>query len=248
MKTTLLAVMLMTPVAAHSESWFEFEAGVGFVHQQHAADGIWYWTAGEHSMKTNGVGVRTGLQLNLSRPDDYVPGVRMHATYYNFGRTSWVADAGEDAPPDKSYGYNHHSGTCYNMNCGEWRRFTSAGNMQAIALTVEPFWRIGNGWDVGIEFGPALFYATWSSTASALATTDRFGQVGSSEVFTRKARWQFGQIVGVSVGKGPLTLRYNYLRAPGDGRASGSSSLLSTSQYVPSGVIGQHMVSINYNF
>lgn len=219
------------------------------MHSVPASDGLWRWQEGSHSLKDNGVGFRAGVQLNVAEPDHWIPGLRAHVVYMDFGSVNWTSDAGEDANTAHTMGLNTATHQCYDSNCGDWRKFSSAGGMQAIALTVEPFWNVGGGWTLGVEAGPALFRSTWNVTATAMSN-GKFGPCGTQQTFSRTPRWQFGQIVGVSMSKGHFTVRYNYLRAPVDSAVSGSASgdLAGAPQWVPSGIVGQHMVSVNYTF
>lgn len=248
--TTLAAGAALVCSSANAESFFAIEAGVGFVHSVPGGDGLWMWDGGSHTLEDNNVGFRGGLQLNLAEPDHWIPGVRTHLTYYNFGRVNWSANAGEDANASHTMGLDPHTHTCYSNNCGAWRNFTSSGSMQAIALTVEPYWRFGSGWTVGLEIGPAFFRSTWTSVATALSD-GKFGPAGSQQTFERSPRWQFGQIAGLSVGKGPFTARVNYLRAPVDHSTNGTligGEGAGGGQWVPSGIQGQWMLSLNYAF
>lgn len=237
-------------VSAHAESWFQIEAGLGFVHSAPGSDGLWRWDGGSHTLEDNNVGFRGGVQMNIAEPDRWIPGIRAHVLYLNFGRVDWNANAGEDANATHTMGLNPQSGSCYSNNCGDWRNFASSGGMQAFAATAEVFWGVGSGWTVGVEAGPTIFHSTWTSVATAL-TDGKFGPAGSQQTFQRSPRWQFGQIVGLSVGKGPLTARVNYLRAPVDHSLTGTltgGQGAGGGQWVPSGISAQWMLSMNYTF
>lgn len=229
--------------SAHAEqSWFSFEAGIGASSAVKVGDGIWYNAGMTHNTSTQSIAGRAGIQFNLidAAPRSFVPGVRMHLTYNYFGHWNWDAIAGEDAPPDQSYGYNVKTQQCNNENCGEFREFKSSGNIQAIALTIEPYWDLGNRWTVGIEAGPALYRAQWSATATALATSARFGPAGSVENFHHSPRLYLGAMVGASVSKGPFSARLDYIYSPDRFMQSGGD--------VPQGVKGVYMLTVNYAF
>ncbi|WP_368722236.1 hypothetical protein [Paraburkholderia phymatum] len=185
--------------------------------------------------------------MNVLKPDHWTPGVHLHLDYYNFGKVRWSSTDAEDPNPQGTSGYNVATQKCNGNNCGTFRNFESTGGIQAIALTIEPYWDIGSGWSLGVEAGPSLFRSTWSATATALSDGG-FGPAGSQEQFSRQPRTQFGWLIGASISKGPFSLRYNYLRAPVDGSNSGTSSRVGGGQWVPSGINGVHMISLNYTF
>lgn len=247
MKSRLLvSALVLAATGVHAESFFQIEAGLGVAHSQAGADGLWRWDTKNPVMHDTVIVPRIGLQMNISEPDRWIPGVRAHLFYVNYGSVHWSGIAGQDPDAGHTFGFDHTTGTCFNNNCGLMRRFVSTGAMQAFALTVEPFYRFGNGWTVGLEAGPAAFRSTWTATATNLTTNDTFGAAGAVEVYQRKPRWQFGQMVGASVSKGNFTLRYEYLRAPGDGKLNDGNSSVSGKTWVPSGVVGQHLVTLNY--
>jgi hypothetical protein len=201
-------------------------------------DGVWYWSSMQHHTPNNSLAGRAGIQLNLinAQPQSWIPGLRAHLTYGYFGHLRWSGVAGEDAPPDHSYGFNAKTSACFNGNCGALREFDSTGDMMAVSLTLEPYWALGGGWTVGVEAGPALYRYTWTSYATALSNSG-FGPAGTVQTFHHNPHWYVGALLGASVGKGPVMLRYNYLYSPSrweDG--------------VPSGVKGVHMVTLNYTF
>jgi len=246
-KFAIAAIFAASAINAHAESWFQFEAGAGMSTAIHGSDGLWYWQGAEHSTPLNSPAGRIGIQANISEPDHFVPGVRMHLTYNYFGHYSWHASAGFDSDATKKFGYNSRTHSCYNNDCGQYRWFDSTGNMQFVALTLEPYWNIGNGWTVGIEAGPAFYISTWNVTATA-QTDGVFGPAGSQEFFHRKPSIQLGALAGVSIGKGPVSLRVNYLYAPVSNAHDGTSSVAGPNQVVPSGIKGGVMATLNYTF
>jgi hypothetical protein len=229
--------------SAHAEqSWFSIEAGIGASSAVKVGDGIWFNQGMTHNTSTQSIAGRAGIQLNVidASPRSFIPGVRVHATYNYFGHWNWDAIAGEDAAADHSYGYNVKTQQCYNQNCGQFREFRSSGNIQAIALTVEPYWDLGRDWTVGIEGGPALYRAQWNATATALASSERFGPAGSVENFHHSPRLYLGVMLGASISKGPVSVRLNYIYSPDKFMQSGGD--------VPQGVKGVYMLTANYTW
>ena len=136
-------------------------------------------------------------------------------------------------------GYNVRTGACVDSNCGVFRKFDSTGGIQAIALTVEPFWNVGGGWQLGLEAGPALYRATWTSVATAMSA-GRFGPAGTQETLQHHPQVQVGALAGVSIARGPFTVRANYRYAPVAYKANSAD--------VPAGIKGEFMLSLSYTF
>ncbi len=249
--TALVAGMALA-CSAHAQSFFEIEAGVGITSATKLGDGM-YWQRGfSHDTPNASYGGRIGIQMNVYEPDHWIPGLRLHAFYANFGKVRWSSTDAEDPNPEGTMGYNVATQACNNGDCGTLRRFDSTGGIQAIALTIEPYWSIGSGWTLGLEAGPALFRSTWTSVATSLGDgNSNFGPAGTQQTFSRQPRTQIGWIVGAAVGKGPLTVRLNYLRAPVDTVIDGTLTGGGTgqgAQWVPSGISGEWMLSLNYTF
>ncbi|WP_205980681.1 hypothetical protein [Paraburkholderia sp. Ac-20340] len=177
-----------------------------------------------------------------ARPRSFMPGLRLHLDYYNFGKVKWSSTNPQDAADfdgtGTTGGYNATTQTCNDDNCGAMRRFDSTGGIQAIALTLEPFWDLGSSWQFGVEIGPALYRSTWTSVATALSD-GRFGPIGTQETLMHSPHMQLGALAGASISRGPFSVRLNYLYAP-----VGSS----TAKNVPSGIKGDWMLSANYTY
>jgi hypothetical protein len=240
------AALALSSVYAHADSWFSFEAGAGIASYTKTGPGIYYTPGFTHSTPINAPAFRVGAIFNALPPSGLVPGVRVNADYINFGSVSWDAQAPQDESDftmvGQQGGWSAKTGACVNNNCGQMSDFKSNGRIQAIAMTVEPFWDVGRGFQVGIEAGPALFRATWiaQTTVETAGGTGKLGPVGSTSTLSSKGTLHLGAIVGVSVAKGPWAVRYNYLYAPAHNGVLDND--------LPSGVRGAHMVSVNYTY
>ena len=236
-----MVALAITSTSASAQSWFAFEAGVGASTANKTGDGVWYWSSMQHKTPVNSFAGRVGLQFNLvdAEPKSWIPGMRMHAAFNYMGHLHWTSVAGEDAPPDHSYGLDVATNTCYNQNCGYRREFNSTGDMMAFSLTIEPYWNLGSDWTVGIEAGPALYRYTWTSFATNLQNSPgHFGPydtAGAVETFRHAPHWYPGALVGASVGYKNWSIRYNYLYSPSKWEDG-----------VPSGVKGVHLLTIGY--
>jgi hypothetical protein len=241
--TGVVTMALASGVQA--ESWFQIEAGVGVTSAQKVGDGIFYSKGFSHSTPNGSYGGRAGVVLNLidAPVRSWVPGLRMHADYYNFGKVKWSSmnpqDEADFTSIGKQGGYNVKTGACVDNNCGVMRQFNSTGGIQAIAITVEPFWNIGGSWQLGVEAGPALYRATWTSVATAMSD-GRFGPAGTQETLSHQPQVQLGALAGFSVSRGPIAIRANYLYAPVAYKADSSD--------VPAGIKGEFMLSVNYTW
>jgi len=229
---------------ARAESFFQIEAGVGITSATKLGDGMYYSRGFSHSTPNGSYGGRVGIVLNAidAHPRSFVPGLRLHLDYYNFGKVRWSSvnpqDAADFDGTGTTGGYNIKTQTCNDGNCGTFRRFDSTGGIQAIALTIEPYWDLGAGWQFGIEAGPALYRSTWTAVATALSD-GRFGAAGTQETLSRSPAIQLGALAGVSVARGPFSVRANYLYAPAGRLTNGN---------IPAGVKGEWMLSLNYTF
>lgn len=232
--------------SANAESFFQLEAGVGFADYTKTGNGIYYDEGFSNKTPTTFPAFRAGVVLTPidARPRSWVPGLRLHLDYLYFGRLSWDAQAPQDAGDFTARGlvggYDPVSKTCLNNECGQMSDFRSSGQIQALALTAEPYWDIGGGWTLGVEAGPAIYRTTW--TTDAVVETDgwKLGPPGTVHVLTTSPALHVGALVGASVSKGHFSLRYNYIYAPIHYGSTDSES--------PAGVKGAHMLSVNYTW
>jgi hypothetical protein len=230
--------------AAHAESFFQLEAGLGATSATKDGDGMYYDEGKSHHTPVNSFGARAGIQLNVidAPVRSWVPGLRAHLTYAYWGSLNWTATVAEDegnVDNGALGGYSTQSKTCVNNFCGQMRQFNSSGNTQSINLTLEPYWNLGGGWTVGVEAGPAVYFGPWKSYYVAI-DNGPFGPAGSVIPNSHRIVPHMGAVVGASVSKGPFSLRYEYLYAPTTYATVGGS--------IPSGIKGAHMLTLDYTF
>ena len=191
----------------------------------------------------DGVRISANQHAFDARPRSSAPGLRLHLDYYNFGKVKWSSTNPQDEADFSSVGerggYDIATQSCVDGNCGDMRRFDSTGGIQAIALTVEPYWDFGSDWQLGVEAGPALYRTTWTSVAVAINNSACFGPAGTQETLIHQPHIQVGALVGASVSIGPFSARLNHLNAPVG---------YSTDKNVPAGIKGEFMTSVNYTF
>lgn len=252
MKTTAYSVAFAAAMAfactsANAESFFQIEAGIGITSATKVGDGIFYSKGFSHSTPNGSYGGRVGIVMNAieAEPRSFVPGVRFHLTYQNFGKVRWSSinpqDEADFSSQGQRGGYSLASQSCVDGNCGAMRKFDSTGGIQSLSLTIEPYWDLGGGWQFGVEAGPAIYRSTWTAIATTMQDSERFGPAGAQETLTHMPTIQVGALAGASVSKGPFSVRVNYLYAPvkfgGDHPKN-----------VPAGIKGEWMLSMNYKF
>ncbi|WP_060274775.1 hypothetical protein [Burkholderia ubonensis] len=229
---------------ARAESWFQFESGVGASIYTRQGQGAYYSPPFPYKAPTIAPAFRVGVQINAWHPDHWRPGVRFHADYINFGKVSWDAlspqDEGDFTARGMRGGYDMGGRGCIENNCGQMSRFESYGRIQSVAFTVEPYWNLGGGWTVGVEAGPAISRTTWMTHATVLNDGFKLGPPGTVHTLSTSPKLSVGIITGASVSYKAFTLRYNYLF----GRSSGGSA---DNEQMP-GIVGAHLVTLNYTF
>ena len=237
MKTQIAALLLVLPMIAHAESFFQIEVGAGMAGATKDGDIMYYDEGMSHHTPISSFGGRVGIVSDVitAGTKSWVPGVRVHLGYTYWGAESWSATVGEDF--NGRYGYSTLTKNCVNT-CGQIRTFISGGHMHSINLTVEPYWDPGGGWTVGAEAGPAIYFDPWSSTFVA-NESGPFGPAGSTQQVSHHVVPELGAVIGLSISKGPFSIRYNYLY--GRNRSAGGAD-------VPSGIKGAHLITANYTF
>lgn len=231
---------------ARAESWFQFEVGVGVSSYTRQGPGIYYSPGFPYSAPVIAPAFRVGLVATPieAAPHSWKPGLRLHATYINFGRVSWSATSPQDAADFSQHGlvggYEPSIKGCLNNNCGQMSDFQSYGRIQALALTVEPYWALSGGWTFGLEAGPALYRTTWTTHATVETPGWKLGAPGTVHLLSTSPAPRVGLITGASISKGAFSIRYNYIFAPRPGGPGDN-------EQVP-GVKGAHLVTMNYTF
>jgi hypothetical protein len=103
----------------------------------------------------------------------------------------------------------------------------TSGHDAGFKVTLEPFFKIGDKWRIGIEAGPYIHRDTFAVTvtnwyASNSSTPQTIG-------VAYVPRWRVDYVIGASVSRGNFSLQYDYYRASG---ASGDTPLFWSSVQV----------------
>lgn len=252
MKTIIAAALVtLASTTAHADYINEYvhaSIGVGVASYTGGPDLEWKNLGLPNKETKASPAWRVGVTYDALAPSHFVPGVRVNAAYLNLGYYGVTSEAAPD--PDPYYkvhgGYYDPATKHCAGECRDVREFNGGGRMQVVALTIEPYWNIGNGFTVGVEAGPALFHVQWNETATNINDTTFWGQAGKVENFTAKPHWEVGALLGASVSRGPFTLRYNYVIAKQHNFAGSDGN--GPSQYVPAGWRGAHVLTLNYSF
>lgn len=196
-RAAAVAMSLGCVAVGAQASDFGIETGVGITHFNPLGDGIWYQEGFSHQLKLNSPSFKLGVTGDLFESSGWQPGLAWHLDYYYMGRTDVSGDAAPDqsGPYTQSGYYSPKTQTCVG-NCGAVRYFHSDGNMNGIALTLQPFYDFGKV-RVGVELGPFLYRSTYHATATAL--NGELWPAGSVQQFDHNPRIDLGAVAGVSV-------------------------------------------------
>ena len=200
MKSVILAVAFALPLAAHAESFFQIEAGLG-VTQYETQDGRWY----QQGMPVSSVSARnlawsvgaTGALLQRGRW-----GIDWHVDYVNLGR---AAAACECTPNDANYNPSTHA---YNPNVAPapLAYFTGNGRSQGFVLSVESYYWL-QGVRLGVEVGAYVNYSQWQENVYGW-TTDY--ATARRDLSISTCYWGVVPVVGASVGNETWLVGYRH--------------------------------------
>src|ERR1700676_4346012 len=159
-KTLILISMLFLSFCCKAESFFQIEVGLGAQWSKDMGDGIWIQQGlPSNREKTSGPSYLVGITGTLLEKENW--SLAYHLDYVYFGGLS----ASVDGVPDPNYNPQTHKtvGTLPRLS-----PFNGQGHTQGIQLLLEPAYNI-NGYKIGVEAGPWLYWATWHETLFDLA-------------------------------------------------------------------------------
>ena len=225
--------------SAHAEDWLHFEGSLGATDYVAGGNGLYYQEGLEHHLDLRVPAGRIGVDADVIEPHGYVPGLSVNLSYMYFGQASIGGDAAPDPSGQFSQagGYNTTTNTC-NGPCGPIRNFATGGSLQALALTLEPYWTAGS-WRFGIEGGAALFRGTWTAKMTVVSPSSPWGPEGTVQSLSHDPKPQLTWVAGASVAYKRVTLRYTYISTP--------SRNVSDSN-IPLGFKSANMLTLGYRF
>lgn len=207
----------------------DFEVGSGINVYQKQGNGTWYQEGQPYSTSTRSPVLIAGLAGSVYSTQSW--GIDWHVRYVNLGKTS--ADC-MCTPMDENYSIPQKKKL--NLYDVQDARFVGNGNVQGVALTLEPYW-MHKGWRFGVEAGPWFYRATWDETISNWAPGPGVPTRTISASTNRAIR--VGAVVGASVSRGNLTVAYHHYFMPYSPRGSGDFMPLYK---------GADVVSLTYRF
>lgn len=134
-------------------------------------------------------------------------GVDWHADYVSLGH---VSSQCECTPDDANYNTQTHS-LVANPHVVPNANFVGNGNAQGITLTLEPY-GIYRGWRIGVEGGLFIFRPAWDETIYHWQGDTTVAPQTLTAHTSRSP--QLGEVVGLSVGRGPLSVAYQHYFMP----------------------------------
>lgn len=203
--------------AAHAESFFQLEAGIGAAHSADQGDDIWIQQGlGSHEQLNSFawmVGV-TGEPVNH---------LAWHIDFVDLGRVA----AQTPAVGDSEYNTQTHQVIRGAAMPNYTVPFSGSGRTMGIALTLEPnyTWR---GIRFGAEAGPFIYRATWNETV--------WNHDGTIMQIDHKPQIQVGYVLGASVGYKNFAVAYRFYADktkwhPVPGLVSKTSTLMLTYRF-----------------
>jgi hypothetical protein len=201
-KAAIAAVLALASVAAHADSWFQYEGAIGVNHYG-TTNGRWY----QDGMPDNVVNVSApalsvGVGIHLYRAQDW--GIDGHIAYVYLGRASAHCDCTSDA------NYNVVTHSVRNPKDGSGGFFTGSGNAQGISLTLEPYFTYA-GWHIGVPFGAFPYRPQWDEQVTPFATDSQAGKMLYAHT---PNGLQLGYSVGVSVSRGNFGVSFTRYELP----------------------------------
>lgn len=197
----LLSLLLLAPLVAHAVS---FEAGVSSTNYGTQGDGTWYQQGMPHVLNTKTYGFSAGVTGGLWDRGSY--GVDWHVDYVNLGHLSSVCTC---TPIDQNYDTRTHTLVPNPVPVAN-AQFVGNGDAQGVAFTLEPWVRY-QGFRFGLEAGLFPYRPTWNETVYNWQ-----GDLGAPRTITANTphALQIGQVVGLNVGRGNLTVSLKHYWLP----------------------------------
>lgn len=198
--TALVAGMaLVLSSAAHSESFFEIEAGIGLTNFN-TVNGRWY----QENMPADQV-TRDAPEFSLGLTGPIMSrgkwGVDWHADYVNLGRASASCYC---TPIDGNYDFaNKRLSNKYDVDDAY---FTGSGRAQGVAFTAEPYYWF-HGVRLGAEAGAYVYRGSWDEWVGGWSQNMTMQKENFS---LSESSWGVAPVAGVSIGDGVWTLSYRH--------------------------------------
>ncbi|CAE6837970.1 hypothetical protein [Paraburkholderia nemoris] len=229
-----------TAAAAHAESFFEIEAGIGGAAYQRGPNGLWMQDGFQHELHLTAPAIEVGFTGNIIQRQYW--GIDWHADWAWLGTVhtdAMVPSANTNTTSGKWIGpdlvgvnaANPCSGPCNNLS-----RFIGSGHDMGFMLTIEPHVDYG-GWRFGVEGGPYIHRSSWSE--DVVNWVGAAGDAPKNIHVAYRPEWRVGYVIGASVGYKNFSLAYQFFK---NGVAGTSSN-----PYPPIWA-NTHMLLVKYRF
>jgi len=187
------------------DDYVHLELGAGASRYEHQADGTWWQEGMQHDLGLSAPVLMLGLTGPLYTRESW--GIDWHIDYVSLGH---VSSQCECTPDDSNYNTQTHQLNPV-LHAVPNANFVGNGNAQGVALTIEPYFRYQK-WRFGIEGGLFPYRPDWNETI--------YGWQGNTSVAPQTLHadtphaWQLGEVVGVSVSRGPFSVAYQHYFMP----------------------------------
>ncbi|CAG4889255.1 hypothetical protein [Paraburkholderia gardini] len=199
-RTAAIAAALgCATVAAHAESFFQLEAGVGGSGYSRGADGFWYQDGFEHKLQLTAPAFEVGITGDLYQASHW--GLSYHVDWAWLGTIHTQAMA---VPND--YNYNVVTKGC-NGPCLPLANYAGSGHEQGFILTLDPHYDIG-GWRFGVAAGPFIHHATWAEDVTHIVYAP--GDPAINLHMASTDGWRIGAVIGASVEYKRFSIAYQH--------------------------------------
>jgi hypothetical protein len=185
--------------------YVHLELGAGVSRYETKSDGVWYQEGMQHDLGLSAPVLSAGFTGPLWARESW--GVDWHVDYVSLGH---VSSQCECTPDDANYNTHTHS-LVANPHQVPDANFVGNGNAQGIAFTLEPYFRY-SGWRFGLEGGAFAYRPSWDMTI--------YNWQGDTSVPAQTLTAntphaiQLGAVVGISVGRGPLSVTLQHYVLP----------------------------------
>jgi hypothetical protein len=221
----IAAALAMASFAVHADSitdYIQFEAGIGASHVADMGDGTWIQQgAPNNKEKQNTPAFMAGFTGPIVQRGAF--DLRWHLNYVYIGTYT----ASVDGVPDTNY--NPHTHQVHDFVNTRYSPFNGQGHTQGVPFTLDAGYTY-RGFRFGVEGGVWAYAQSWHESLYDLGN--------NWDHFTRKAKIQFGYVVGANVSRGPFSVSYRYYQIRPDWSGNGTPGLAT----------GAHVLMGTYRF
>lgn len=219
-RLVIAALVLAASTAAHAESFFQIEAGLGAAHVKDIGDGTWtQYGAPNNTEKLNTLVANAGITGQLWETGKW--SFRYHADYVYVGEYKASCACAEH---DEDYDTQAHRMKRADAPLGY---YDGHGHLNGVALTLDVGYTY-SGYRFALEGGAWIYRQSWNQYAQTSWQT--------YELQTSR-KFHVGYVVGARIERGPLSLSYRYYNVKQD-----------WSNGVPGLAGGVHAMTVNYRF